>query len=256
MTGVWMSGNPRKGGIVVGDSRSRASALLVALIGGVLGAGLVTGCSSDKAVSAGPKATMLAPGKPGEPNRTVTVGPGTPAAATAADIKYVQMMIPHHRQAVEMAVLAPKQARDTAVKALADRIDKGQGGEISAMQSWLRQHGATEGQGQSAGGGHTGHGRGTGGGSGATGGAGGTTHGNMPGMATPEQMARLQAAEGTEFDRMFLSLMITHHQGALTMAREVLAHGLDTVVNDMARDVLTSQNAEINRMRDMASGLG
>lgn len=187
---------------------------------------------------------MLAPGRPGEPNRTVTAGPGTPARATAADITYVQMMTLHHRQAIEMAALAPAQARDARLKSLAERIDKGQAGEISMMQSWLRRHGAAE-QGAD---GHSGHASGPGR-------SAGPASGSMPGMATPAQLAELRAATGAGFDRLFLRLMITHHQGALTMAREVLANGSDITVSDMAREVLATQNAEINRMRDLTAGL-
>lgn len=197
---------------------------------------------------------MLAPGRPGEPNRTVTAGPTTPGRPTAADVRFVQMMIPHHRQALEMAALAPAQARDATVKALADRIDKGQSGEISVMQSWLRRHRVDGRDGAGASrrpGGHSGHGPAAGTASpGAPAG-----HAGMPGMATPEQLARLRAAGGTDFDRLFLSLMITHHQGALTMARDALAHGTDVVVRDLAKEVLSTQNAEINRMRSIAAGL-
>ncbi len=77
----------------------------------------------------------------------------------------------------------------------------------------------------------------------------------MPGMATPEQMRRLRAARGAEFDRLFLTLMITHHQGALTMVKDVLGKGTDVLIQDLALDVRASQQAEINRMRALAAEL-
>ncbi|MBA9006862.1 DUF305 domain-containing protein [Thermomonospora cellulosilytica] len=201
----------------------------------VLAAGLATGCSGDEPEQAAPKATVLAPGRPGEPNKTMTVGPTSPKPPTAADIAFVQMMIPHHQQALEMSVLAPKQASDPKVKALAERIDVSQGAEISAMQSWLKQHG------RSAGGGHGGHG----------GPAASPSHAGMPGMATPQEMARLQAARGEEFDRLYLNLMIKHHEGAVTMVREVLSKSTNVQIQEMAKEILTGQNAEIVRMRDL-----
>jgi uncharacterized protein (DUF305 family) len=215
--------------------------LVVALVGGLM-AGCSGGGEDEKA--AAPKATVIAPGRPGEPNRTVTAGPTSAKPPTAAEVTFVQMMIPHHQQALEMSVLAPEQASDAKVKALAERIDVSQGAEISAMQSWLRRH-AVDGQGAGGHGGHGGHG--------APSAA--PSHAGMPGMATPEEMARLQAAQGEEFDRLYLNLMIKHHEGALTMAREVLSKtGTDVTVQQLAKDVLTTQQAEIVRMRDLLRG--
>jgi uncharacterized protein (DUF305 family) len=206
----------------------------VAVIGLALAAALV-GCSDDEPAAA-PKATVLAPGKPGEPNQTLTVGPTSPRPPVAEEITFVQMMIPHHQQALEMASLAPKQAANAQVKALAERIEAGQGAEISAMQSWLRKHGKTPAK------------------HGAHGGSSATPH-TMPGMATPAQLKQLQAAQGAEFDRLFLNLMITHHHGALTMAQQALGKGGDVVVQELAKDVVISQQGEINRMRDILAGL-
>lgn len=205
-----------------------------------LAAGLLTGCSGEDEPDAAPKATMIVPGRPGEPNRTVVAGPSSPRPPSAADITFVQMMIPHHQQALEMSVLAPKQAADAKVKALAERIDVSQGAEISAMQSWLRQHAKRTPGGH----GHGGHG----------GPSAAPSHGSMPGMATPQQMAQLQAARGEAFDRLYLNLMIKHHEGALVMARDVLAKSTDVVIQQLAKDVLTTQQAEIVRMRDLLRG--
>ncbi|MFC5750090.1 DUF305 domain-containing protein [Actinomadura rugatobispora] len=212
-------------------------AVLAAGAAAVLAAGLLGGCSGGDESEAAPKSTVLVPGRPGEPNKTAVRGPATPAPPTAAEIRFVEMMIPHHRQAVEMAGLAPGQAAAAQIKSLAERIGGGQRAEMAAMQSWLGKNGRPTG---SPGGGHGGHGGPS---------AQATAHTGMPGMATPEQMGRLRAARGAEFDRLFLTLMITHHQGALTMTKDVIDKGTDVTVQELARDVEAGQQAEINRMR-------
>jgi uncharacterized protein (DUF305 family) len=200
----------------------------------------VAGCSGE---GSAPKATpgvvgsgapVIVPGGPGEPARTATPGQtlkagGEPANAT--DVRFMQMMIPHHQQALEMTALVKDRTQNEKLRSLAGRIEVAQGAEISAMQSWLR----TQGKSTAGGHDHSGHGAAM----------------AMPGMATPKQMAELKAASGAEFDRIFLQLMITHHQGAITMAREVLKSGSDVVVDRMALDVNMSQSAEIRRMQMM-----
>ncbi|MFB4315458.1 DUF305 domain-containing protein [Actinomadura sp. 21ATH] len=210
----------------------------------VLVMGVLAGCSGDPEGKAAPSATVIQPGRPGEPNRTAVKGPATPAPPTEAEVRFVEMMIPHHQQALEMSALAPGRAESAQVKSLAERIKAGQGAEIGAMRAWLQRNGRTATSGQGGHGGHGAHGR-------PSAGAGG--HAGMPGMATPDQLARLKATRGTEFDRLFLTLMITHHQGALTMAEGALDKGTDVVVQELARDVQSGQQAEINRMRALLS---
>ncbi|RST18985.1 DUF305 domain-containing protein [Streptomyces sp. WAC05374] len=173
---------------------------------------------------------VVAPGKPGEPARTLSpeearraVPPDTP---NSADFTYAQMMIVHHGQALEMSALAAKHAVSPQVKQVAARIAAAQGPEIGAMRGWLKNNGNPPS--------HGGH-----------------DHGAMPGMATEAQLDRLRAARGRGFDELFLKLMITHHQGAVTMAGEVLAEGNNIQVEEMATDVIAQQTAEINRMRSM-----
>nr|BFF00745.1 hypothetical protein GCM10020241_24200 [Streptoalloteichus tenebrarius] len=139
------------------------------------------------------------------------------------------MMITHHRQALDMAALAPQRAGDEQVRGLAARISDAQGPEIAAMRAWLERTGQAEQ--------HGGH-----------------DHASMPGMATPEQLAALRAASGGEFDRQFLRLMIAHHEGAVTMATDVLTRGVDVFVQEMAQDVIATQTAEITRMRALLGG--
>jgi uncharacterized protein (DUF305 family) len=138
----------------------------------------------------------------------------------------VQDMILHHRQAVDMSLLAPSRAGSDAVKRLAARINDVQELEIGTMTRWLRD------QGQRVPGHHAGH-------------------QGMPGMATPEQLDRLRAAKGADFDRLFVELMINHHQGALVMANQVLSAGSHTTVQRLASDMYVEQAAEIRRMRQL-----
>ncbi|HEU5157541.1 MAG TPA: DUF305 domain-containing protein [Streptosporangiaceae bacterium] len=192
-------------------------------------AGGVSGCSGGDDRPAGKQSgSVIVPGGPGQPNKTVPATKGIVPSPNAADIRFIEMMIPHHEQAIEMAAGAPAQAASAKVKALADRIDAGQSAEISQMQSWLRRHARPE---------RHGHGSAA------------TDHMQMPGMATPQQMAQLKKATGESFDRLFLTLMITHHQGAVTMAQEEVANGSDVIIQQIAKDVFVTQSAEINRMR-------
>jgi uncharacterized protein (DUF305 family) len=200
----------------------------------------VAGCSGGEAAPkpttgvVGSGAPVIMPGRPGEPARTATPGQtlsvGQPA--NEADVRFMQKMIPHHQQALEMTALVKDRASSEQLRSLAERIDAAQGPEISAMQSWLRDKGrSTAGSGH----GHAGHGAAE----------------QMPGMATPEQMAKLKAASGKDFERLFLELMIAHHRGALAMASEALKSGADVIARRTAMDVSMSQSAEIRRMQDM-----
>lgn len=205
-----------------------------AAVSGLVVLGVVlAGCGS--APPPGP--AVIVPGGPGE---SAQVLPGaeaaerrTPVPVSPADVEFVAAMVPHHEQALELAALAPGRAVDPGVLAIADRISAVQGAEIAMMRSWL------DGRDDALGGGH--------------GGGHGTGHeGELhPGMATPEQVAALGAATGPAFDRMFLDLMIAHHEGALVMADAVRAGGTDVLVSQMADDVTVTQSAEIGRMRDL-----
>ncbi|MFI2435424.1 DUF305 domain-containing protein [Streptomyces sp. NPDC018693] len=199
-----------------------------------LGVLALVGCDTD--ADAGPKGTtgpsVIVPGAPGEANRTLSAEEAEQQRAdddtpNGADVTYARMMITHHRQALEMTELAPAQAGSGDVKRLAARISAAQGPEIEAMRSWLTTHGEPE-----TGGGHE-------------------QHATMPGMATEAQLAKLRAARGAAFDELFLSLMITHHQGAITMATDVKGQGNNTLIEEMADDVVAQQTSEIERMRQL-----
>lgn len=212
-------------------TRSRGPAAAVA-IAVALAALTLGGCESGDAGDAAAEGepSVVAPGKPGEAARTLSadearkaVGDDTP---NSADFTYVRMMIEHHRQALVMTDLAAKHADADRVSGLADRIAAAQEPEIKAMQGWLKRHRKH--------GGHQEH-----------------DHGSMPGMATPEQLDALSGARGGKFDSLFLKLMITHHQGAVTMATEVLSQGNNILVEEMANDVIAQQTSEISRMRSL-----
>ncbi|MEU6139384.1 DUF305 domain-containing protein [Streptomyces sp. NPDC047081] len=200
-----------------------ATAALVAL----------TGCDSNAEANSpavsGP--SVIAPGKPGEENRTLSAADATEQRAeddapNSADVSYARKMIEHHTQALEMTELAPDRAESGQVKRLAERIAAAQGPEIKAMQGWLKTNGKSEK-------------------------ADGHDHASMPGMATDAQLKKLRAAEGKAFDQLFLTLMITHHEGAITMATEVKAQGNNILIEEMADDVVAQQTSEIGRMRDL-----
>lgn len=195
----------------------------------------LSGCSSDapQAPRADSTAPVIAPGRPGEQARTLPPGEAAGAvpepSANAADVTYVQKMIVHHQQALDMSVLAPTRAASAKLKALASRISDTQGPEIQYMRTWLQEQGQRVPDHHGA-------------------------HQDMPGMATPEEMERLKAASGAEFDRLFLELMIKHHQGAIEMSEQVLVSGSHIRIEELAGDVAVTQLAEIRRMREMQAG--
>ena len=213
---------------------------LVAAAAAVLaGLGGAAGCAADEA----PANPVVQPGLPGEDNRTLSADeaasnlPATPP--NEADIAYARNMIAHHRQALQMTALVPARGADPTLKSFATRIADTQGPEVDMMNRWLRKHGqpeVEEGSGHVHGGGQ-GHGH--------------DDHSSMPGMATDEQLTALAAASGPAFDKLFLELMIRHHEGAVTMADETRLRGADVTVQEMADNVVAEQSDEIARMRGM-----
>lgn len=156
---------------------------------------------------------------------------GVTGEGRAADLSFAQLMIPHHEQAVEMADLALARDAGPQVTALAEDIKAAQGPEIAQMRGWLSAWGGAEA------GGHS-----------------GADHSGMPGMMSDEEMQRLAEATGAEFDRLWLQMMIAHHEGAVTMARQVLAVTDDAQVRGLADAVVRSQTTEIAGMRELLAG--
>ena len=181
-----------------------------------------------------------------------TVAPATSAGAaprvpapknyTPADVHFLAGMIGHHAQAIQMAGWAPSHDASPSVRVLCERIVVAQNDEIKFAQRWLREHGEYVPPADPRG--HMME---------------GMDHPMlMPGMLTPEHMAQLDAARGPEFDRLFLTFMIQHHQGALTMVQQLLAvpgAAEDGPVFRFASDVNADQTTEINRMKLMLDAL-
>lgn len=183
-------------------------------------------------MSAAPQAPIVQPGAPGAPSRSISAADAADLSGighTLEDIEFMQGMIGHHAQALEMTALRPTRSRLEALRLLALRIEISQADEITAMQEWLVARGVAPGT-------HT-------------------THGQdavlMPGMLTAEELTRLTKATGTAFDRLFLEFMIKHHEGALTMVEKLFSTpgaGQDPQVFAFASDVVDDQRAEIARM--------
>lgn len=165
---------------------------------------------------------------------------------TAADIRFMQDMRHHHRQAVEMTALVRTRTRAPQLRLLAERIAVSQRDELALMQQWLAAHGAafdtSDRHDTSA---HAGHGAP---GRGAT--------ARMPGMLSPAEFRALRTTQGSRFDRLFLDGMIRHHAGALVMVERLMATpgaAQESSINRFVTDVDTDQRAEIARMRRMLS---
>ncbi len=149
----------------------------------------------------------------------------------AADVSFAKGMIPHHRQAVEMADLAPDRARSAEVKKLAAEIEKAQAPEIEKLSGWLTSWGETvpaEGAME-----HSMHG------------------GGMEGMMSAEEMTALENASGEAFDTSFMEMMIKHHEGAVEMAKTEQSDGAHAPARKMAADIIASQSAEIEQMKKL-----
>ncbi|MFF5477101.1 DUF305 domain-containing protein [Streptomyces sp. NPDC012935] len=174
------------------------------------------------------------------PSADATAG-ATAGAHNAQDVSFAQGMIPHHRQAVEMAALAADRASSARVKDLATRVEKAQAPEIRTMSGWLKAWGedvpsaapaADDTDGMDHSGGH-----------------GGDT--GMAGMMDRKDMDRLAKSSGKAFDSMFLTMMVEHHEGAVEMAEAEKAKGKYAPATALADDVISAQTAEIEEMNKL-----
>ena len=213
---------------------------------------------------------IFQPGAPGQASRIVTAAEAVEMARstyTPADVQFMQHMIVHHAQAVEMVKLLETRGSSPAVKALGRRISLSQAAEMELMTGWL----VARGQPLTAPdlhAGHAGHAApaaadphaGHGGHGGHAGHAAPSPEDTpvMPGMLSPRQMRELAAAEGPEFDRLFLAGMIQHHQGALDMVESLMETpnaAQDTMLSEFTGSVVADQSAEIIRMQNLLSDL-
>jgi uncharacterized protein (DUF305 family) len=195
---------------------------------------VITACkTAGGGSSAGTK--ILQPGAPGQDTRTISTAQATDLSkvqATAADVKFMQGMIGHHAQAVEMVALIKDRTANPDMNRLGLRIQISQDDEMNMMRTWLNERG------QAITGPHAHHEPG----------------GFLPGMLTSEEMAALAAAKGVEFDRLFLQGMIKHHFGAITMVEELFktpSAGQEGGIFAFASDVEADQRMEIERMGAM-----
>ena len=196
------------------------------------------------AAAPAPQTVAVQPGAPGQPTRVLPPGtpPTSPAPFTPADVTFMQDMIHHHAQAVEMVDLLQTRTRREDMRQLGRRIAVSQQDEIKMMKTWLSDRGQDvpidHGHGMMM----MGH----------------AMMAPMPGMLSAADMATLERASGPAFDRRFLTGMIRHHEGALTMVEDLLKSpgaGQESVVFDFITQVDTDQRAEIARMRQMLKGL-
>ena len=194
---------------------------------------------------------IVQPGAPGMPSKVLDADKATNISNTSyikADVKFLQGMIVHHEQAIVMSSMANESTNNKTILDLAKRIDVSQEDEINFMESWLKQrdeyvdnshhnnhmHGDHKM--------HENH----------------NMHLDMVGMATPKQLNDLKNSKSTDFDRLFLQLMITHHDGALEMVEELKKYpgnSYDPILNEFVSDLVNDQGVEIERMNGILVGL-
>jgi uncharacterized protein (DUF305 family) len=183
---------------------------------------------------------LVQPGAPGAPSRAIEAGKATDLShvqATQADIEFMQSMIQHHLQAIDMTNLLAANTQSEDMRKLGLRMSLSQSDEIKMMRHWL------EARGQTAPGDHAQHMPGA---------------PMMPGMLSPDEMAQLAAGKGREFDILFLRGMIKHHNGALVMVDRLFdteGAGQQSEIFAFATDIEADQRADIDRMTAMLGEL-
>lgn len=157
---------------------------------------------------------------------------GAPAGYNSDDVAFATNMIPHHQQAIDLSALVADRTSNAGLRALADRISAAQQPEINTMRVFLVQWNENP----DADSGHGGHGA------------------AMAGMVDEATMAELKTLNGAEFDTLWLQSMISHHQGAVEMAKAEIANGENVDAIAMARSVVETQQAEIGEMKQLLGG--
>ena len=201
-------------------------------------------------------APIILPGAPGEESKNLDAEDATNIANTSyieADVKFLQGMIVHHEQAILMSSMVGKRTNNPTIVDLADRIDASQEDEISFMEGWLEDRGENiPGENEHSMMNHDGmdhhdmghHDM--------------SMHLDMVGMASPKQLKELENSKSTDFDRLFLQLMIAHHDGALEMVKDLKKFSgaaYDPILNEFVSDLVNDQGVEIERMNTIAVGL-
>jgi uncharacterized protein (DUF305 family) len=197
----------------------------IGMLAAALTTALIAGCSTPNTPNT-PASTTGAP-------TANTAAPSGTAAHNDADVAFAQNMVPHHRQAVDMADTAAGHSQNPQVRDLAAKISAAQAPEIQTITGWLQQWGAEVPSDMGmTGGDHTGM-------------------AGMTGMMSPEQMQQLGQANGPMFDRTFLQMMIDHHTGAITMAQTELRDGQNPDAKALAQKIIDAQQAEITTMKQL-----
>jgi len=193
-------------------------------------------CTSDPDESGG-DAPVVQLGGPSESSRTLSDDEAADITApgyTDADVAFVQGMIPHHRQALEMTAMVEQRTDSRDIRALSERMDVGQTDEVAQLENWLTERG------EDVPGAHGQHGAG---------------HDElMPGMLTADELAQLRSARGKRFETLFLQYMIRHHEGAVLMVEQLLGGGQggqESQVFQLAQHMDSDQRVEISRMKSL-----
>ena len=179
---------------------------------------------------------------PGMQSGAPVAGAGQQAGHNPDDVAFVQQMIPHHTEAVDMAKLVASRSKNPQFIDLASRIEKGLDPGIQQMQGWLTAWNASmPGMSSSSMPGMSGDSMP------------GMSGGSMPGMMSAGEMKQLEQAKGAEFDKMWVDMMIKHHQGAIDMAKTELTKGSSTDAKALAQKIIDAQQAEITEMQGLLS---
>src|SRR3712207_1929898 len=194
----------------------------------------LAGCTNDTSDMSGMDHGSSSSASPAAPTPAETAAAGTPAAGqhNDADVMFAQMMIPHHQQAIEMSdIMVAKDGISSEITELAQQIKDAQAPEIAQMRGWLAGWGQNPSPSM------------------------GMDHDVGGGTMTQAEMEALEKATGDEAARLFLTGMIKHHQGAITMAEQELANGQNPEAKQLAQEIITAQEAEITKMNQLLTQL-
>jgi uncharacterized protein (DUF305 family) len=197
------------------------TARVAAVLAAVAAALFLSSCSSPRS-----------DGHSGDEHSDGPVITGQPAGYNADDVAFATDMIPHHQQAVELSAMVPDHSTNDQLVALAKQISAAQQPEINVMKVFLVQWNENP----HTNSGHSGHGS------------------TMQGMVDSATMTKLTSLNGAEFDRLWLESMISHHQGAIEMAKAEIANGDNVDAKTLAKNIVTTQEAEIGQMKQMLGG--
>jgi uncharacterized protein (DUF305 family) len=194
---------------------------VAAALAAVAAALLLSSCSSP-----------ASDGHTGHEHTNEPVITGQPAGYNADDVAFATNMIPHHQQAVDLSAMVPDRSTNAGLVALAQQISAAQQPEINVMKVFLVQWNENP----DTNSGHAGHGN------------------AMQGMVDAATMTKLESLTGAEFDKLWLESMIGHHQGAIEMAKAEIANGDNVDAKNLAKNIVTTQEAEIGQMKQMVGG--